>query len=74
MDHWSRTHHLVPSRCQESLWSRSIGGGSGVRNGRTPGRGEREVVRTAGSGGEGGDASGVNCYPQRKDCKKSRSA
>jgi len=73
MDHSLRTCHLVPSRCQESSWSRSIGGANDGRNVRTLGCEGMAVARTVGLGGEGGDASDVDRYPQRKCCK-SRSA
>lgn len=74
MDRLSKTYRLAPSRCQESSWSRSIGGANDGHNAQILGCEGTEVARTAGSGGEGGDASDVNRYPQRKGCKKSRSA
>ena len=58
--HSPRTYHLVPSRCQESSWSRSTGGANDGRNGQTPDCGGKAVARIADLGGEGGDASGVN--------------
>lgn len=63
-----RSWHLVPARCQESSWSRSIGGATGHSD-RIPGCVGMGVERTAGSGGEGDDGCVANCFPQRRCCK-----
>lgn len=46
----------------------NMGGGNDEHSGRTPDCVAMAGGRTVGSGGEGGDASGANRFPQ-KECK-----